>query len=56
MKEPCDYGIKIDTHQVTLPKRLKTYPTEPADAGTSGKKWVRQSALISVLVALRPAK
>ncbi|MGA2133285.1 MAG: hypothetical protein ABSH50_13405 [Bryobacteraceae bacterium] len=51
--ERCDFGVKIDVHQVMLPKRLKTYPPEFDDEGTDYKKWVRRDAMVSLLSSLR---
>jgi hypothetical protein len=52
-KEPCDYGVKINTYQVKLPKRLKTYPIEPTDADMSDARWVRRRDVVSMLETLR---
>ncbi len=55
-QEQCDYGVKVNTHQVKLPKAVKTHPLEPDDESTSDRKWVKRNVLISVLEALRTSK
>jgi len=54
--ERCDNGVKINTFQVRLPKTLRTYPPEPDDVSATDKKWVRASALMSLLDTFRNAK
>ena len=53
--ERCDYGIKVDTYQVKLPRTPRTYPLERDDESANNKKWVRRDAPISLLDALRTA-
>jgi hypothetical protein len=49
IKQRCDYGIKVNTHQVLLPDRIRVFPPESDDAPDSDKKWIRKAALISLL-------
>jgi hypothetical protein len=40
----CDSGVEIDTYQVRLPKRIRTYPSQSENGN---KKWVKRSALVT---------
>ena len=53
--EPCDYGVRICTDYIVLPKSLPTFPplTEVTDFGC---RWVRKEAFISVLESLRETR
>jgi hypothetical protein len=49
--EQCDYGIKINTYQVRVPKTIKGFPPERDDAVGTDKKWFRRAQLLSLLRA-----
>lgn len=48
ISERCDYGIRINTHQVILPRGVKTYPSDLIES--SDRRWVRKAALIPLLL------
>lgn len=52
ISQQCDYGIKLNTYQVILPKLLKTFPSQFVGASSEHTRWVRNSALISLLERL----
>jgi hypothetical protein len=55
--EQCADAIKVNAHQVRLPRALRTYPAEPAaDLSGSDEKWVKKEALLSALVAYAKAQ
>jgi hypothetical protein len=50
--EQCDYGVRVCTDYIVLPKSLRTFP--PLKEETSfGCRWVRKEAFISAIEALR---
>lgn len=50
--EQCDYGVRVCTDYIVLPKSLRTFP--PLKEETSfGCRWVRKDAFISAIEALR---
>jgi hypothetical protein len=53
--EQCDYGVRVCTDYIVLPKSLRTFP--PLKEETSfGCRWVRKEAFISVIEALRESR
>ncbi len=50
--QQCDYGIKVNTHQIVLPKSVKTYPSSIRDSFSEDTKWVRKSVFIAYLQKL----
>jgi hypothetical protein len=48
----CDYGVKLNTYQVRLPKSLKTFPPPMRGATNDETKWVRKSELVAYLEKL----
>jgi len=55
MAETCDYGVRVCTDYIVLPKSLRTSP--PLSEETAfGCRWVRKTAFISVLETLRGRK
>ena len=53
--EHCDYGVRVCTDYIVLPKSLRTFP--PIAVVTDfGCRWVRKKAFISVLERLRDSK
>jgi len=53
--EQCDYGVRICTDYILLPKSLPTFPAMTEDT-PFGCRWVRKEAFISVLGTLRESK
>ncbi|MFZ0818816.1 MAG: hypothetical protein WAM91_02020 [Candidatus Acidiferrales bacterium] len=53
ISEKCDYGIKINTYQVILPKKIKTFPAPPEEGESSDSKWVRKKPFLEYLDTLR---
>jgi hypothetical protein len=53
VNEHCDYGIKLNTYQVILPKKMKTFPVPPEDGEVSDTKWVRKDRLLAYLETLK---
>jgi len=50
--EGCDDGVKVNTYQIILPKKLKTFPVDSDDVNRDDERWVRKSVLISFLRSL----
>ena len=51
IREKCDYGVRVCTDYVVLPKSIPTFP--PVSENTPfGCRWVRKSAFISLLSGL----
>jgi len=50
--QQCDYGIKINTSQVVLPRSLKTFPSVDKGASSDVTKWVRKTAFLSLMQRL----
>jgi hypothetical protein len=48
----CDYGVRVNTHQLVLPKGVKTYPSSATGSFSEDTKWVRRTALIEYLQQL----
>jgi hypothetical protein len=53
INQQCDDGIKLNTFQVVLPKKIKTFPAPPEAGSSSDTKWVRKSRLSSYMEMLR---
>jgi hypothetical protein len=53
--QKCDYGVRVCTNYIALPKSMPTFPPAGEDAAL-GCRWVRKSALISLLDRLASAK
>ena len=53
--EHCDYGVRVCTDYITLPKSLRTFPPIREDT-PFGCRWVRKEAFISVLETLHEPK
>lgn len=52
----CDYGVKVNTRQVALPKNLATYSPEPREHFDGDLKWIKRDALVSILRDLSGTK
>lgn len=50
--QQCDYGVSVNTHQVVLPKSVKTYPSSATGSFSEDTKWVRKTAFIEYLQKL----
>ena len=48
-KDPCDYGVKVNTDQVKLPKGTKTFPHESGDELPAASQWVRKDDFLRLL-------
>jgi len=48
----CDYGVKVNTYQVVLPKGLRTYPSATIGSFSENTRWVRKETFISLLLKL----
>jgi hypothetical protein len=48
----CDYGIKVNTHQVVLPQGLRTYPSSAKGSFSEDTKWVRKTVFLSFMQTL----
>jgi hypothetical protein len=46
--QECDYGVRVCTDYIKLPKSLPAFPTK-GDDSPFGCRWVRKAAFISVL-------
>jgi hypothetical protein len=46
--QSCDYGVRVCTDYITLPKDVRTFPPE-ANEPPFGRRWVRKSKFISLL-------
>ncbi len=53
INQQCDDGIRLNTFQVVLPKKIKTFPAPPETGGSSDTRWVRKSRFISYMEMLR---
>lgn len=51
--QQCDYGIQINTYQVTLPRNTKAFPSEHDGGDNPDKKWVRKDAFLAFLDKLQ---
>ena len=47
--QQCDYGMKLNTNQVILPKKIKTYPSSTKGSFSEDTKWVRKTVFIAYL-------
>ena len=47
-----DYGIKVNTHQVVLPKNMKTFSASTRGSFSEDTKWVRRTVFIAYLQKL----
>ncbi len=53
--EQCDYGVRVCTDYIVLPKSLPTFPPMTEET-PFGCRWVRKEAFISVLGTLRESR
>jgi hypothetical protein len=53
--QQCDYGVRVCTDYIILPKSIHTYPPETEDV-PFGCRWVRKTVFISQLEELEKAK
>lgn len=53
--EKCDYGVRVCTDYIVLPKSMHTFPPMTKDA-PFGCRWVRKQAFISLLETLGDSK
>jgi hypothetical protein len=51
INERCDYGVRVCTDYITLPKSMPTSPSSTEDT-PFGCRWVRKEALISLIATL----
>lgn len=51
--QQCDDGIKLNTFQVVLPKKIKIFPAPPEEGNSSDTKWVRKDRLLAYLETLQ---
>src|SRR5215467_9499730 len=49
--QQCDYGVRVNTHQVMLPKTIKTFPSSTKGAFSEETNWVRKSVFVVYLKA-----
>jgi len=47
--QQCDYGMKVNIHQVVLPQSLKTYPSSTKGSFSEDTRWVRKTAFLSFM-------
>ena len=50
--ERCDYGIRVNTFQLVLPKSVRTYPSSTTGSFSEDTKWVRKTVFIAYLQKL----
>lgn len=50
--QQCDYGIRINTFQLVLPKSMKTYPSSTRGSFSEETKWVRKTVFLAFLQKL----
>lgn len=50
--QQCDYGIRVNTFQLILPKSVKTYPSSTRGSFSEDTKWVRKTVFIAYLKKL----
>jgi hypothetical protein len=50
--QQCDDGIRVNAHQVVLPKSVKTYPSSARGSFSEVTKWVRKTVLVAYLQKL----
>jgi hypothetical protein len=55
IREQCDYGVRVCTDYILLPKSLPTFPPMTEDTAF-GCRWVRKKAFITVLESLGKSK
>ncbi len=53
ISERCDYGIRLNTYQVILPKQIKTFPVPSEEGQSSDSKWVRKKSLLAYLETMQ---
>jgi hypothetical protein len=51
----CDYGVRVCTDYIKLPKSISAFPTEGSDP-PFGCRWARKTAIISLLDTLATSK
>lgn len=51
----CDYGVRVCTDYIVLPKSLPTFPPTTADT-PFGCRWVRKDVFVSLLDSLRETR
>ena len=49
ISEQCDYGMKLNTKQVILPKSIRTYPSLAKGSFAEDTKWVRKAVFTAYL-------
>jgi hypothetical protein len=52
VSQQCDYGVRVCTDYIKLPKNTRTFPTASDDT-PFGCRWVRKASFVSLLEALR---
>jgi hypothetical protein len=53
--EECDYGVRVCTNYVVLPKSIATFPPMVEET-SAGCRWVRKEAFLSELARLRTSR
>lgn len=48
-EQRCDYGVRVNTYQVGLPKSVKTYPSSAKGTSSEDTRWVRRTAFVEYL-------
>jgi hypothetical protein len=51
--QSCDYGVRVNTQQVKLPKGIKTFPRASDDEFVDASRWVRKDDFLRLLTASR---
>jgi hypothetical protein len=54
-RDQCDYGVRVCTDYIKLPKGARTFPPEGQDA-PFGCRWVRKTSFLSLLEGLHNPK
>ena len=55
IRQQCDYGIRVCTNYIKLPKNTRTFPPERNDT-PFGCRWVRKASFLSLLEKLKEPK
>ena len=50
--QQCDYGVRLNTRQVMLPKSIKTFPSSTKGASSDDTNWVRKNVFVAYLEKL----
>jgi hypothetical protein len=48
----CDYGVRVNTYQLRLPRSVKTFPSSARGAFSENTNWVRKSEFVAYLERL----